>query len=189
VNKQWLVLLLLILSVGINVGLLAGGLAKRVAPERTDDSSTESRLSDDGPLRSVPRRLERNLNRMAGELQLEGENRRVFLALQDEFFRTSAAGRDRLRAARRALRRELTSERPDRAEAEHWVQELGAAQADLERAFIANYFETRALVAPEQQEKLRRFMARIHRVRGQLMHRASRSRSELRGERQPPERR
>ena len=177
-NKKWLVMLLLMLSVGINIGLLAGrwtkGKAEKPVAEGPAGSPEQSVAGPDGE--RLPPRLQRSMRRMADELELSGEKRKAFSALQRDFFRRSMVGRQRLRTARSELRKELTAPTPDRARAEHWVREMGEAQVDLENAFVANFFQTRDLVEPGQEEKLRRLMARIHKVRRQLMERSTRPR-------------
>ncbi len=188
-GKRWWWMWVLMLSVGINIGVLAGWLASKTQGERSsavveqaegDPAGASAGNSSDpadrvaGDLRRsdlgiAPRRLERIVNRMADELGLKDDRRDTFLEIQRDFFHRSVEGRDRLRTARAGLRRELTSPSPERGRAEHWVGEVGQSQSELEQAFIANYFATRELLDPEQDRKFRRFMARIHKLRRQLM--------------------
>ena len=181
VNKRWGLVWVLMLSVGLNFGLLVSWMVAKSKSEHTGPA-VEQTEGDPGhgsegvagtlqrsDLGIAPRRLERIVGRMADELGLEGERREVFLGVQGEFFHRSVAGRDRLKAARAGLRRELTASSPDRARAEHWAGELGKAQSELEEAFVANYFSTRELLDPEQDRRFRRFMGRIHKMRRQLM--------------------
>ena len=180
-GKRWWWMWVLMLSVGINIGVLVGWAASKAKGERATAMVEQTESEPGGASEGVtgdlqrsdlgiaPRRLERIVGRMADELGLKGEKRESFLEIQREFFQRSVAGRDRLRAARAGLRRELTSASPDQARAEHWAGELGRSQSELEQAFIANYFATRELLDPEQDRKFRHFMGRIHKLRRQLM--------------------
>ena len=176
--KRFWWLPVLMLSLGINVGLVTG----RVLPSLGETDRTPAAEGPAGAEVSgsgaegrsgLPRPWRRALQRLATDFGLEGEARSRFMAAQQEFFQRSQDGRVRLHRARAELRRELSSSEPDRERSESLVREVAAAQQDLELAFVDNYFQTRALVGPGQEERFLRFMGRIRDARRELLERRS----------------
>ncbi|MEO1088355.1 MAG: periplasmic heavy metal sensor [Acidobacteriota bacterium] len=175
--KRYGLPLLLLLSIGLNVGLLLGRVAPRVGGG--DEAAAASADAQ------VPPRVERMVRRMADELSLSGAERERFFDIQRQFFAESAAAREQTRRARRALHDELRGPTPDRISAEALLAETAEAQRAVEAAFIVNYFETRELLqTPQQQRLFLRFIVRVRQLR-QEMERRQDGRS---GARRPPRR-
>ena len=165
--KRLFLPLLLVLSLGVNIGLVVDQLAgsDRQA-NRTEDAQA---TADDAAERQLPPRLQKRLERMAGDLALEGEARERFLELQRQFFARTIDSTEKARSARRELRQVLLSEMPNRARAEELLHQAGAAQTAVEVAFVDNFFETRALLeSPEQLRRFQRFMRRVRQMREEM---------------------
>ncbi|MEM8993512.1 MAG: periplasmic heavy metal sensor [Acidobacteriota bacterium] len=163
-SRHWLRLLplLLLLSIGLNVGLLVG----RGTPPRGGGSPDAAVAAPDA---QVPPRVERMVRRMADELSLAGDDRERFFDVQRQFFARSFAAREQTRRTRRALHDELRRPDPDRARAEALLAAMAEAQRDVEAAFIVNYFETRALLqTPQQQRLFLRFIVRVRQLRQEM---------------------
>lgn len=93
------------------------------------------------------------LDRLADHLQLEGERREEFLAVQRELFRDLLELRRRRAALTVELHRELAAPRPDEARIEELVGELGEAYAATEGRTARAILDSRALLDPEQQRR------------------------------------
>lgn len=152
--KRWWVWVVLLLSLGVNVGILATLGAQRLrgpgpaAPATPTEPSPRRLPSGPGP----------GMQRLADRLGLEGETRQRFLDIQRDAFETMRGEREKLQSARQALRRELASEQPDRQRVESLLAEVSATQAALERALVGSFLETRALLDPDQQRLYTRFV-------------------------------
>jgi Spy/CpxP family protein refolding chaperone len=163
--KRWWVWVLLLLSLGVNVGILAtlgaqrlrrpGPPAAEAPPAPAPAAPEPAAPSPEPPRATVPAPTFQGL---ADRLGLEGEARRRFLDIQRRAFETMRAERQRMLAARAALRRELTAAAPDRARIDSLLAEAGAAQAALERSLVSSLLESRALLDPEQQRLYLRFV-------------------------------
>lgn len=150
--KRWWVWVVLLLSLGVNVGILATLGAQRLRePAPAAPASTAPaprRPSGPGP----------GMQRLADRLGLEGETRRRFLDIQRDAFETMRGEREKLQSARQALRLELASEQPDRQRVESLLAEVSATQAALERALVGSFLESRALLDADQQRLYTRFV-------------------------------
>jgi len=154
----------LMLSVGVNVGILASRL---VPPKSTPKPSPEvpapgGGLADGPPQRPIPPRV----YRLADELGLVGESREKFAALQQEFFRTTLEARARLRQGQLRLRRELMAAAPDRGAVDAALEQMAAARSDLERGFADSLLASRELLDPEQTRRYLQFIARLRELAG-----------------------
>lgn len=164
--KRWWIVLLLLLSVGLNAGLLA----QRRHEKREREARIEERQA-----RAAERRGEREpqarpladrlIARLVDKVGVQGENREKFIALQKDFFARTLATRERLRGSQKALRENLRSEKPDRPLADRQLAELAAAQEEIEAAFVDNYFAASALLDQDQQKRYREWIAEIRRNR------------------------
>lgn len=170
--KRWALWLALLLSVGINVGILLalaagpGGWPWSERPERTGAERTW-----DGPgpgarphverMRRHHDRPHRHLGRVADRLGLEGEERERFVAIQEELLATVRDGRRRRAELHRELRAEMTASEPDRRRVDDLLAELSAVQAEMERAFAGAVLASRELLGPEQEEAYLRFLRRM----------------------------
>lgn len=140
-RRNWLFLALL-LSVGLNCGLLGMGLARH-RMQSADRLRDERPPGRDGAL-------------LADRLALEGEARERFMRLQRELAERVHAGRQQIDDARRDLRRELTSPDPDRARVEQLLAGIASEQDALDRALVANVYAARELLdGPAEREYLR----------------------------------
>jgi len=147
------VVIALLLSVGVNVGLVAAIVAGRFrAPAREERQ---------------PPPVAR-LQRLADRLGLEGEARRRFVAYQRSFFEDTARDRRRLAEVNRELRAELVSPSPDPQRIEQLTAESSALYRTLERALAGNVLATRKLLAPDQERIYLRLIRQLRPGRGPL---------------------
>ncbi len=165
--KRWWLIVVLLLSLGVNLGLLASRAWQR-APGPGPPPAAGN------PPPEAAERLPRFALRMAGELDLQGEQREAFLDRQRRFLEQTLDARDRFGRLQAELRREVIADDPDRQVVDELLVQISDAHVDLERAFVDNLLDTRELLGPDQG---RRFMRLLHHLRG------SRERERLRGER------
>ena len=166
-NKSW-VWVLLLLSLGVNVGILATiGVARFRGPERfgpggIDSERFDSRQGDQSPDQRMRReRFKPPLERMANALELEGEDRAEFLTLQEQFFQSMMQHRERLELTRRQLRNEVVSADPDRGKIDGLLEQLGSLHSRLERVLVDNVLKTRMLLDADQQQRYFQMLRRI----------------------------
>ena len=150
--KRWWLVLALLLSLGVNVGILSTIAVARLRP---------------GLLQGVQKALqpppEKRLARLADRLGLaKGPERRRFLVLQRQFI--AATGRDRkhLQEIYREVRSELISPQPDNARLEGLLAESSQLYLRIERAVTTNVLATRKILNPEQEA---RFLDLIEQMR------------------------
>jgi hypothetical protein len=150
VRRWWLVLVLL-LSLGLNVGILAAIAARRATlmarpnAARQDQAGTAGNNNPNN-VDPVPR-----LTRLANRLKLEGDQRRKFLDIQWNLYQETARQRLQLNEIHRALRQELTHPNPDRPRVEGLLNESSQIYLALERSLVNNVFATRDLLGPEKE--------------------------------------
>lgn len=185
---RWLALALL-LSVGVNVGVLAMVLIDRLAPVSTveepepasslgaDELDGERGFADGPPRRGLdgpgpprpgpdPRLGEGRLilqrfEVLADEMGLEGERRERFLALQYQLLERSVDARRRGRELQRSLQAELLAAEPDRERVEALVDEVAAVRRELDRTLAFTVLESRALIGPEAERAYLRFLGQL----------------------------
>lgn len=144
-RRQWIFLALL-LSLGVNCGLIGMGIARhRMEVQRERDSRPPGREGA----------------RFADRLALAGEARESFLRLQRELGERVHAGRRQIDEARRDLRRELISPQPDRERVEALLGDLTRAQDALDRAFVANILAAREVLDGRAEREYLRFVERF----------------------------
>jgi len=156
--KRGLVVLALVLSVGINLGLVGFALVRHhgfghrgAHGERWRDIPRESgrdRFADPGA-------------RLADRLGLEGDVRERFLAGQRELAGRARELRPRIADLERELRRELIAPAPDRERVAAIPGELAAAQSELERAFAGSVLATREILDGDAERDYLRFVERF----------------------------
>jgi Heavy-metal resistance len=155
VRRWWLVIALL-LSVGINIGLLAAVIVRRLdvraAGEKERPGPPEAGVSGD-PLPRVVR--------LADHLELEGEPRRRFIDLQVRFFQETLRLRLEMGELRRELRRELVSRDPDPERVERLTRESSRIHLALEVATTRNVLATREILDPRQERQYLRILSRL----------------------------
>lgn len=138
--------LALLLSVGMNFGLVGMGIARHRMREAAQGED---------------RRPVRDGSRLADRLDLEGEERESFLRLQRDLAERVRAGRRHLEDSRRKLRQELTSPAPDTVRIEELLLDLRREQDALDRALVANVLAARELLDGPAQREYLRFVERL----------------------------
>jgi len=154
-SRWWLVIALL-LSVGLNVGILAAIAARRGVPPPGDRGPKMPEMANPGkdPLPMLPR--------LADRLELEGEKRRKFLDIQWNLHQETSRLRLQLGEVHREVRRELTRAEPDRQKVDRLLNESARIYLGLERSLVTNVLATRELLDAEQE---RQYMMLISRLR------------------------
>ena len=157
--RRWWIVIALLLSVGVNVGILAA-LATRhaIRPER---QPLPLPREEPGPMEGHDPGGPPRASRLADRLGLEGEPRRQFLELQQRFFEKTVRIRLRMVETQREVRRELMSEEPDRQNIDALLQDSARDFLTLEQALATNIVESRELLNPEQEEEFLRVVARM----------------------------
>jgi Spy/CpxP family protein refolding chaperone len=155
-KRSW-VWIALLLSVGINVGILATiATARYRGGPRVDRSPSES---------APP------FARMADHLGLEGEVKEQFLAIQEDLFRTTRQQRERLEALRGEMRQEIIADIPDPVRVDQLLAETAEVSRDLDAAMVESVLATRRLLSPEQQQRYFRVLDRLRPGGRQFGHR------------------
>ena len=152
--RRWWLVIALLLSVGLNIGILAAIGARRAAvlagKERPPLEAGNPKADP------VPR-----LARLADRLKLEGEPRRRFLDIQWNLYQETTRQRLRLNEVHRDLRREMSRPTPDRQRVEELLNESARIYLALERSLVNNVFATRDLLDPEQREEYLKIIGRL----------------------------
>lgn len=155
-RRNWLFLALL-LSVGVNCGLLGIGIARHRMIERW--AADRADPGEAGDRRQRPRFGEGT--RLADRLELTGETRENFLRLQRELAERVHAGRRSIDESRRLLRRELVDRAPDRGKVEELLTAILREQEALDRALVANVFSAREILDGRAEREYLRFVERF----------------------------
>ncbi len=183
--KRWWLVIALLLSVGINAGILAtlafqarspssGASGSGASGSGASGTGVEDALPSEinaGGVEEPAPRPERQppvIRRMADELGLEGERRAAFIDVQRAFFEQTLDARSRMARLQREIRREVTSGDPDRDVLDRFLVELSAAHTDLERAFVTNLLDSRELLDGDQERRFMHFLRRLRQVRGEV---------------------
>ena len=149
--RRWWLVLALLLSLGLNVGILAAIGARRAMLLARPNAARQQQEAANGAgnpnnTDPVPR-----LTRLANRLKLEGDQRRKFLDIQWNLYQETSRQRLQLNEIHRALRRELTHPAPDRQRVEALLNESSATYLALERSLVNNVFATRDLLGAEKE--------------------------------------
>ena len=154
--KRWWLVIALLLSVGLNVGILATIAARRGGPPPEAKAQKEPELANPGrdPLPLLPR--------LADRLGLEGEKRRKFLDIQWNLFQETSRLRLQLGEVHRDIRRELTRDEPNRQRVDQLLADSARIYLAMERSLVDNVFATRGLLDADQE---RQYLALIGRLR------------------------
>lgn len=161
----------LLLSLGVNLGLVIGSLSKgRQQPVPAEETGETGKAGETGE--EVPhddRRPRREpppmLQRMADDLGLEGELRQRFLGQQMRFLGSTLEGRRRLGELQNALRLEVTSEAPNRQRIDRLLQESARVHYHLEKTFVENLLAGREMLDDEQEKHYFEMLVRWRRGR------------------------
>lgn len=159
--RRWWLLIALLLSAGVNVGILATLLAQRGHKGAGEASPPR----ESAPLAPA---VKPNVAPLADRLGLAGETRTRFVETQERFVATMREQRFRRLQLQAELRAELLSEQPDRARIDQLTKQLGEAYGSLDRALADNILETRTLLTPAQQRQFLRFVqSRLEQLHGE----------------------
>lgn len=187
-SRRWLGLALL-LSVGVNLGILATLAVERLrdgsgppAPAAEAVGSVEAlpgadaeagrgsepggedppgAPADPSGRAPVPPEVGHRLEILADRMGLDGEERRKFLEIQRRFFRDTFHHRQELLLRQRALRRELVAARPDRDRVAEALERLAEARDALDRSMVETVLASRELLDPAQEREYLRFVGRM----------------------------
>lgn len=162
----WAVLALLLLSVGLNLGLLLGGWRRASAPEPFPPDARPRLGGPEAPGEGPPagpgeRMLLEGAERIANRLDLEEADRERFLAIQREFVEGMVEARRRQARARLELRRELTAPEPDRERIDLLVTESAEAGARIDRLLAEHVLRSREILDGEAEQRYLHFLARL----------------------------
>lgn len=154
-KRSWLVVLLL-LSVGVNIGVLAMiGVSRARAPRPVE------RLLDRPP----------PLEHFADRLGLEGAQRERFVAEQRRFFEAFQDLRRDLGATRAEMRREVGAGSPDRDRIEELLAASARLSEELDRLFVDHVLATREILDREQERGYFSLLDRLRREEERPRHR------------------
>lgn len=140
----------LLLSLGVNLGLVAAVATRRIAARPEGARPREMRGEP------LPR-----FRRLADHLGLEGEQRRRFLDLQGQLFEETVRARMRRAETQREVRRELVSREPDRERIDALLRQSARDFLTLEQALAKNIVATREILSPGQEREYLRIVSRM----------------------------
>jgi hypothetical protein len=176
--KRWWIVIALLLSLGVNVGLLASVAVRRMSPPQAAlpagaGPGPEGRQpGPEGPARpgaapegpeGPPANNPARLVRLADHLGLEGETRRRFLEVQWRFFERTARLRFRQGEVHRELRRTISRGEPDRRRIDALLDESARLFRGLEEALVESVVESRAILPPQEEREYLRLVGRLRR--------------------------
>ncbi len=153
-SRWWLVIALL-LSVGLNVGILATIAARRPGPP-PNQGRPPQQAQNQANVDPVPR-----LTRLANRLKLEGDQRRKFLDIQWSLYQETTRQRLQLNEVHRELRRELTRPDPDRQRVDGLLAESSRIYLSLEKSLVGDIFATRELLGPEKEKEYLKIVGQL----------------------------
>jgi hypothetical protein len=152
--RRWWLVIALLLSVGLNLGILVAIGARLAArPRPAPRPELQEANSPGDPVQ--------RLARFADRLKLEGETRRKFLDIQWDLFQETTRLRLQLGEVHRELRRELARGEADRQRIDGLLQESSRLYLALERALVDNVYATRGLLGPEKEREYLKMIGRM----------------------------
>jgi len=155
--RRWGLALALLLSLGVNVGILATLAVRRASPP-------PERPRPEEPWRMPPAAEEEmppKVVRLADRLGLEGEQRRRFVRLQGQFFVETMRLCTEQSEIFRELRRELSAPEPGRQRIEEMTRASARIHLALQQAMARNVIATREILDPEQERLFLDFIDRL----------------------------
>ncbi len=151
--KRWWLVIALLLSVGLNVGLLAAIAVRRMNPAVRAAKAPAANQQQADPLPRLPQ--------LANRLGLEGEERRKFLDIQWNLYQETSHLRLQLGEVHRHLRHELIQSPPDRAQVDRLLEESSRVYLALEKSLVGNILATRDLLGPEKEKQYLRLIGQL----------------------------
>jgi len=163
--RRWWVLIGLLLSLGVNAGILATLGVQHFRGDR------EPRPQEGGPPpppeEMQPEEMRPNLSPLADRLGVSGEARRRFIATQEQFVSRMREQRFKLMQLQAELRAALLAEHPDRERIDAITRQLGETYGAQDRALAESILAAREILTPDQQERFLSFVeSRLHQLRG-----------------------
>ena len=150
--KRWWLVIVLLLSLGLNVGILAAVAVRRLGPGGPGGKAAGAANQPD-PLPKLPQ--------LANRLGLEGEERRKFLDIQWNLYQETSHLRLQLGETHRNLRHELIQPQPDRARVDSLLEDSSRTYLALEKSLVSNVLATRDLLGPEKEKQYLRLIGQL----------------------------
>ena len=145
-KRAW-VWVALVLSLGVNIGVLATiGLSRMRVKDRWEQPRPEGRP---------------DMSRFADHLRLRGEERERFIEIQRRLFETAREQRRELEFVRAELRSEFGASEPDQERIDELLRRSSEVYETLDRAFVASILDSREILTPEQQERYFHILTRM----------------------------
>ncbi len=138
--KRWWLVIALVLSIGMNLGLLVALALSSPALARQQQAVMRP---------AAPGRWAQ----LADRLGLEGEVRQRFIQRQRQFVAETAGPRSRLPEIRKQVRAELIRPKPDLTRIDELLRESADIFLMLERSVVANVLDSRKMLPPEAESK------------------------------------
>jgi hypothetical protein len=151
--RRWWLVIALLLSVGLNVGILAAVAVRRLAPGGQGAKPAGAANQQPDPLPRLPQ--------LANRLGLEGEERRKFLDIQWNLYQETSHLRLELGETHRNLRHELIQPQPDRAQVDRLLEESSRTYLALEKSLVSNILATRELLGPDKEKQYLRLIGQL----------------------------
>jgi hypothetical protein len=151
--RRWWLVIALLLSLGLNLGILAAVAARRAGGPPRPKPPAEITNPGADPMPRLPR--------LADRLGLEGEERRKFIDIQWSLFQETSRLRLQLGEIHREVRRETTSETPDRAKIERLLNESSGVYLNLEKTLVKHVLATRDLLGPDKEREYLDLVGRL----------------------------
>jgi len=151
--KRWWLVIVLLLSLGLNVGILAAVAARRLGPGGAGAKAPGAANQPPDPLPRLPQ--------LANRLGLEGEERRKFLDIQWNLYQETSHLRLQLGETHRSLRHELIQPQPDRARVDSLLEESSRTYLALEKSLVANVLATRDLLGADKEKEYLRLIGQL----------------------------
>jgi Heavy-metal resistance len=145
--KRWWLVIILLLSLGTNIGILA--------------TQAVGKLARPGQPEAVRPLAPGKLQLFADRLGLEGPARRAFVERHRRFMRETSGPRKRLAELRAQVRTELTAEQPNRERLNNLMQEAASLFLQLERSLTDLVMESRATLPPEAERRYVDLLGRL----------------------------
>ncbi|HEV3456285.1 MAG TPA: hypothetical protein VHG32_06975 [Thermoanaerobaculia bacterium] len=138
--KRWWLVIALVLSIGMNLGLL-------VALALSSPALAQQQQAVMRP--AAPGRWAQ----LADRLGLQGEVRQRFIQRQRQFVAETAGPRARLPEIRKQVRAELIRPKPDLTRIDELLREGSDIFLMLERSVVANVLDSRKMLPPDAERK------------------------------------
>lgn len=163
---RWLPWVLLLASLGVNIGFFGATALRRLGDEEASPSSS---VAESPPVASAPETSGElptpaaglRLARLADRLALAGPEREGFIELQRGFILEVASARRELERLQRELQQEALSADPRAERTERLLDELGDAYARVDGAFVRNVQRSREFLDQSQERQFLEMLTRL----------------------------